>query len=103
MDMTGSAYFVHRPRRMADLRVPHLPDSEQTYIIKYRVQLCKTDYDNFISDFLADRRFLEIFSPHSAESPIPCILVRQAGQSDGVLVFPERESYVGLAAYYPGE
>ena len=55
MDMHGYAYFVERPRRLEDLQRPHLIERERPYSIVTAVQLPKIDYENFVTDMLADR------------------------------------------------
>ena len=59
MDMRGYAYFVERPRRLKDLQRPHLVERERPYSIVTAVQLPEIDYENFITDMLADRKFIE--------------------------------------------
>ena len=55
MEYTGYAYFVERPRRIEDLTVPHLVEKERPFRIVTEVQLPAIDYENFITDMLADR------------------------------------------------
>ena len=38
------AYFIYRPRRLQDLRVPHLPEQENAFEIIAVRQLSKLDY-----------------------------------------------------------
>jgi hypothetical protein len=59
MGITGSAYFVERPRTMADLSVPHPFERERLYEVVKTVKLARIDYENFITDLLADRQFIE--------------------------------------------
>ena len=54
----GTAYFVNRPRRVSDLRQPHLPGAERAYTIVQTITLRPIDYENFSEDLLADRAFL---------------------------------------------
>lgn len=100
--MEKSAFFVLHPRRLEDLRVPHFAEQEQAYRIVARVCLSKIDYENFVCDFLADRSFLEDRGKECGIGVIwECVLVRQRGRTDGVLVIPERECFVSWAAYVP--
>ncbi len=55
--MVETAYFVNHPRRVSDLRQPHLPEAEQAYAIVQTVTLRPIDYENFSEDLLADRAF----------------------------------------------
>ena len=59
MTLHGYAYFMERPRWLEDLQRPHLIERERPYHIVTAVQLTKIDYENFITDMLADRQFIE--------------------------------------------
>ena len=59
MDYFGYAYFVERPRRIEDLMVPHPIEKERPFRIVTEIQLPAIDYENFITDMLADRQFIE--------------------------------------------
>ena len=99
----NSAYFVKYPRRMEDLQRLHVSTDERPYNVIKIVTLSAIDYENFITDMGADRQFLEdtamLFKRLETRG---CILVRQRGRRDGVLVIPdlpERPQYVQWAAY----
>ena len=101
MDYYGYAYFVERPRRIEDLTVPHLVEKERPFRIVTEVQLPAIDYENFITDMLADRQFIEDHSCRCKKGEVwDCLLVRRRGQPNGVLVMPEDGCFVGWAAYY---
>ena len=101
MELHGYAYFVERPRRIEDLMVPHLVEKEQPYRIVTSVQLTAIDYENFITDMLADRQFIEDYGKRCKKGEVwECLFVRRQGQSDGVLIMPEKDCFVGWAAYY---
>lgn len=103
MDRTGFAYFVESPRIIEELLAPHPIEQETQYEIVNTVKLAKTDYENFITDMIADRQFIEDnASLCSQGGPWRCILVQQRGRTDGVLVVPVDGCYVGWAAYYRG-
>ena len=103
MEKTGYAYFVESPRIIEDLLAPHPIEQETQYEIVKTVKLAKIDYENFITDMLADRQFIEDnTSLCSQGGPWRCILVQQHGCTDGVLVVPVDGCYVGWAAYYRG-
>ena len=55
MEKAGVAYFVKAPHRIEDLRTPHLVEDERAYEIVKQVKLAKIDYENFITDMVADR------------------------------------------------
>lgn len=99
--MESCAYFVEFPRRIEDLQCPHLIDCERPYRIVATVALRKIDYENFITDMIADRQFLEDHAYLCSEGEVwRCILVKQRGKSDGVLVVPDG-CYVKYAALLP--
>lgn len=96
----GYAFFVQRPRRIEDLRVPHLKEKECPYEIVKVIRLGVMDYENFITDMLVDRPFLEEYSNLCVqEDTWKCLLICQRGQNNGVLVVPERGCFVGWAGY----
>lgn len=99
MEYFGYAYFVERPRRIEDLMVPHLVEKERPYRIVTEVQLPAIDYENFITDMLADRQFIEDHGRRCKKDEVwSCLLVRRRGKPDGVLVMPEDGCFVGWAA-----
>ena len=101
METGGRAYFVRAPRRLEDLRVLHAVDKERPYEIVKTVKLAKIDYENFITDMVADRQFIEDCATLCAKGQVwRCIVVQQRGHADGVLVMPEDGCFVGWAAYY---
>ena len=103
MERADFAYFVEGPRIIEDLKVPHPIEQEIQYEIVKTVKLAKIDYENFITDMIADRQFIEDNASLCSRGEIwRCILVQQRGRMDGVLVVPVDDCYVGLAAYYCG-
>ena len=101
MEKTGFAYFVESPRIIEDLKGPHPIEQEMQYEIVKTVKLAKIDYENFITDMVADRQFIEDHAALCSKGEVwRCILVQQRGQTDGVLVMPEDGCFVGWAAYY---
>lgn len=96
------AYFVHRPRTAADLRAPHRPEAEQAYETIARVRLAKTEYENFITDMLVERAFLDPYAEQCAATPpMQCVLIQQGGQTGGILVVTEKTAHVLWAAIEP--
>lgn len=59
MEISGKVYFVSDPRRIEDLTVLHLVEKERPYEVVKTVKLAKIDYENFITDMVADRQFIE--------------------------------------------
>ena len=103
MEKTGYAYFVESPRVIEELKVPHPIEREQRYEIVKTVKLAKIDYENFITDMIADRQFIEDNAALCSQGEIwRCLLVQHRGPTDGVLVVPVNGCYVGWAAYYCG-
>lgn len=100
MGERGFAYFVRTPRILDDLMVAHPVNRERAYEIIHTVILEAIDYENFITDMLADRQFIEDHAEKCGRGESwACILVRQTGRKDGILVMPEDRCYVGWAAY----
>lgn len=94
-----TAYFVKRPRVIQDLAAPHPLEAEREYEVASRVALACIDYENFVTDMLADRDFIGENAALCGEGEVMrCMLVQRRGQDGGVLVVPERGSFVGWAA-----
>ena len=103
METRDFAYFVERPRTIEDLLQPHLFEKEREYQIMKTIVLGKMDYENFITDMLADRQFIEDNAALCSRGEVwQCLLNRQRGCSNGVLVMPENRCFVGWAARFPG-
>ena len=101
METRDFAYFVERPRTIEDLLQPHLFEKEQEYRIVKTIELGKMDYENFITDMLADRQFIEDNAGLCSQGEVwQCLLIRQRECCDGILAMPEGGCYVGWAAYY---
>ena len=99
METRDFAYFVERPRVIEDLIQPHLFEQEREYQIVKTIELGKMDYENFITDMLAARQFIEDNAGLCSQGEVwKCLLIRQRGCSDGILVMPEGGCYVGWAA-----
>lgn len=99
MQKTGHAFFVRRPRRLSDLRRPHLPEQERAFRVAREIVLPEIDYENLVTDLVADRSFIEENAPYCSAGPVwDCLLVRSKGDGDAVLVMPANGSYVGWAA-----
>ncbi len=104
MQEKGRAYFVMAPRVIEDLKTPHLLDRERPFEVVKAIKLAAIDYENFITDMVADRQFIEDNASLCAKGEVwKCLLVQRRGSCDGVLVMPEGGCYVGYAAYFEGE
>ena len=98
MRKENRAYFVYSPRTTEDLLRPHDLRSETPYEIVHTVTLSAMSYENFITDMVADRQFLEDWADLCCEGDTwRCILVKQRGKTDGILVVPDG-CYVKYAA-----
>ena len=103
METRDFAYFVERPHTIEDLLQPHLFEKKQEYRIVKTIELGKMDYENFITDMLADRQFIEDSAALCSQGEVwKCLLIRQRGCSDGILVMPEGGCYVDWAGHFPG-
>ena len=103
METRDFAYFVERPRTIEDLLQPHLFEQEREYRIVKTIELGKMDYENFITDMLADRQFIEDNAGLCSQGEVwQCLLIRQRGCREGVLVMAENRCFVGWAARFPG-
>ena len=101
MGNIGHDFFVEHPRRIDDLMQPHLLAHEREYQIVKTIELGKMDYENFITDMLADRQFIEDNAGLCSQDEVwQCLLIRQRECSDGILAMPEGGCFVGWAAYY---
>jgi hypothetical protein len=95
------AYFVERPSRTDDL-VPPPPWAEpHPFKVTVTIELSRIDYENFTTDLKADRPFLyeHMNDSYIANEVWHCILVRQKGRSDGLLVRTSGRDYPTWAAY----
>lgn len=100
MNQEGTAYFVYSPRTISDLFQPHDIREEKPYRVVHTVFLSAMSYENFITDMLADRQFLEDYADLCGEGELwKCILVKHRGEEKGVLVVPDG-CYVKYAAFY---
>ena len=104
MKKIAKANFVKRPRIFEELIAPNVPKRSEAYKVVKTIILDPIDYENFITDMLADRQFIENSAPLCSQKDIwLCLLVRRRGAHIGVLVMPERECYVGYAACWVDE
>ncbi len=96
------SFLCRAPRRLEDLQIPHLIDCERPYRIVAKVKRQKIDGENFITDMLADRQFIEDHGQDCKAGDVwDYLLVQQRGRTDGVLVLPDQDCFVSWAAYVP--
>lgn len=91
------APFVKHPRTIGDLL--HFGAEKRRFKIAEVVVLQAIDYENFITDMLVDRPFLNsnLFGCIDGDTWY-CVFVTQSGSKDVVLVLPEGD-HVEYAAY----
>lgn len=95
--MEQTAYFIWRPRRIEELQAEENGQRRPYRIVK-TVCLGGMDYENFVTDLLADRAFLENVPGCGEEGPlVRCLCVSCQGR-DSVLVLPDGTGHVALAA-----
>lgn len=54
-----TAWFVNNPRVVTALLKPHRLEEERAFTIVYIVRLSEMDYENFCTDMLVDRSYIE--------------------------------------------
>lgn len=59
MKKSAKAKFVKRPRIFEELIAPDIPKSSKAYRVIKTIILDSINYENFITDMLADRQFIE--------------------------------------------
>jgi len=102
MNNLPTAFFVEYPRNLTDLKRLHFVSDEKPYAIEIKFILNKIDYENFTTDFYADRWFIEDFADLckvDSDGIWHCIFVKQYGKTDGVLVMSDGYVYPKWAAY----
>lgn len=95
--MEQTAYFIRRPRRIEELRAEE-DGRRRPYRVISSLRLGGMDYENFVTDLLADRAFLEDV-PGCGEvgNVLCCLRVSCPGRED-ILVVPDGTGHVALAA-----
>ena len=95
--MEQTARFISRPRRIEELRDFGIGMLRPYRIVK-TIRLGKMDYENFVTDLLADRAFLEDVPGCGQDGPLVCCLCVTCRGRDSVLVLPDGTGHVALAA-----
>lgn len=98
--MKGRAWFVFEPRRTEDLAFGCCKGKWMEYEIVKTICLSKIDYENFSTDLLADRQFIED-SIALCRNTGDCLLVTDRKQTEEILVMPWHERFVRYAALRP--
>lgn len=98
--MKERAWFVFEPRRTEDLAFGHCEGKWMDYEVVKTVCLSKIDYENFSTDLLADRQFIED-NIALCQNPGDCLLVTDRKHTEEILVMPWHERHVRYAALRP--
>ena len=98
--MEGIAYFVFRPRTFDDLSLENPTGKWRKYRIVKTICLPQIDFENFTTDLLADRQFIEDHSALCTGSR-DCLLVTNHHKGTGLLIIPWRGCFVRQAALLP--
>ena len=98
--MKEKAYFVFRPRIVADLSLKKTGGKWLEYRIVKTICLTGIDYENFATDLLADRQFIEDHFTLCTE-PGDCLLFTGKRREPELLVIPWHKCFVRYAALRP--
>ncbi len=99
--MKGHAFFHEHPRTVDDLFQPHDIEIERPFEVVKTIQLSDMDFENFATDMVADRSFLEANACLCDKSGavIRCLLVQRRSTAKGILVVPNK-AWVDSAALF---
>lgn len=98
--MKEKAFFVFRPRRAEDLTVRNPEGKWMEYRIVKTITLNRVDYENFITDLLADRQFIKDAAV-LCKNLGDCLLVTTRTHQPGLLIIPWKGCFVRYAALRP--
>ncbi len=98
--MKERAFFVFRPRTVSDLSIRTADGNWREYRIVKTVRLSRIEYENFTTDLLADRQFIEDSAP-LCTGPEDCLLITGKQQQQELLVIPWQGCFVRHAALRP--
>ena len=102
MTKTGYAFFIERPRVLDDLIKPHVFGQEKPYEIVKTIRLGAMEFENFVTDMVADRKFIEDYADVCSNNEVwRCLAIQKRGECGAVLVMPLDRCYVGYAAWVP--
>ena len=98
--MKEKAWFVFRPRTAADLTLNNPAGKWLEYRIVKTICLDGINYENFATDLLADRQFIENHSALCAK-PGDCLLISGKRQEPELLVIPWQKCFIRYASLRP--
>ena len=99
----ASILWVSAPARLEDIIQPDNGVSHP-YTVAKAIRLTWDDYENFVTDFLVKRDFIEEnagLCKMDETGVWHCLLVLHRGHTDGVLVMPEEQGSAYHMAYLP--
>ena len=95
--MEQTACFLRRSRRIEELRAEE-NGQRRPYRIVSSLHLGGMDYENFVTDLLADRAFLEDVPGCGEDGKVLCCLRVSCPDREDILVVPDGTGHVALAA-----
>ena len=95
--MEQTAYFLRRPRRIEELRAEE-DGRRRPYRVISSLRLGGMDNENFVTDLLADRAFLEDVPGCGEDGKVLCCLRVSCPGREDILVVPDGTGHVELAA-----
>lgn len=98
--MKEKARFVFRPRTAENLTIRNPEGKWMEYRIVKTITLNRVDYENFITDLLADRQFIGDVAA-LCKSLGDCLLVTTRTHQPGLLIIPWKGCFVRYAALRP--
>ena len=98
--MKEKAWFVFRPRTVADLTLKNPAGKWREYRIVKTICLYRIDFENFATDLLADRQFIED-NAALCITPGDCLLVSGKQPGEDLLIIPWHGCFVHYAALRP--
>ena len=98
--MKERAYFFFEPRRIDDLTQSNPKGNWLEYRIVKTICLSRIEFENFSTDLLADRQFIEDNIGFCQEKG-DCLLVTDRQRSSELLIIPWRGCFVKYAAILP--
>ena len=101
--MEKTATWVSTPARLEDILQPDNGENRQ-YAVTKAIRLAWDDYENFVTDFLVKRDFIEEnagLCKVDEHGVWHCLLVLHRGHTDGVLVMPGVDGNSRHMAYLP--
>lgn len=96
------AKFYPCPRTAEEMKKPYDLTQTVDFEIVKRIELSNIDFENFATDMLVERVFLEENASicSSAVKPLKVLQVITAGKANSILVVPDAEGFVKYASLW---